>query len=73
VTDEKPHLTPFTGWQWFEIWALIALVVAQLAVQILLGNQLIGAMIGFVILALLIHTFRWMLPVVRFANSRRHR
>lgn len=60
----------FKTWQWIEFGVLVAVLFVQVGLQ-LAGHERVAFFVGLPALALLIHAYTWMLPLVREQRRRR--
>jgi hypothetical protein len=71
VCTQRPEAqNPFKRRQWAELAALVVLFLVQLGLQ-LAGHDLVAFIVGLPALALLIHAYTWMWPLLRERQRQR--
>ena len=63
--DRGKRPSPFKPWQWVEIWILILVIAAQLVLHLAIESLIASALVGLVALALIVHCYSWMIPLLR--------
>ena len=68
---EPPRSTRLTKGQWAELVVALVLIWTQVALLLVVHNEIAAAVMGLVLLGVVAHGYTWMIPLVRRSLKQR--